>query len=180
MLHAGKVPALDTGSKIVVESLDICDFVNDEYPDPPLYSSDEAKKAEEKKLIQQIGGLVSVYTAVILEKETKMPAEWLADFTPHLKIFEAALEKSGVFFGGESPNMVDYMLWPWAERAGTLAMILKEQLPLADEDFVKLRAWRKAMRSRPEVATIYTGPKKFLQVVYFKTKGATPEYDNLQ
>lgn len=71
------------------------------------------------------------------------------------------------------------MLWPWAERSGTVAIVLKKALPMGEDQFKKLRAWKRAMRARPEVDGIYHGPEKFYKVVLFKTAGVEPDYDSV-
>lgn len=38
-----------------------------------------------------------------------------------LVLFENELiKRNTVFFGGQKPGMVDYMIWPWCERADIL------------------------------------------------------------
>ncbi len=37
-----------------------------------------------------------------------------------LKLVEAALEKRGQFFGGQSVKLIDYYIWPWFERIPAL------------------------------------------------------------
>nr|CAD7392535.1 unnamed protein product [Timema cristinae] len=49
----GLVPALDLEGQILVESLDIAEFLNEKFPDPPLYPADPEKKAKDKELIQK-------------------------------------------------------------------------------------------------------------------------------
>ncbi|XP_017771680.1 PREDICTED: pyrimidodiazepine synthase-like [Nicrophorus vespilloides] len=176
----GKVPTLDTGSEIIVESLDICNYLDDKYPEPPLYPSDEATKAKDKELIQKIGSLTAVFTKIIFMQEKKSPAEWLEELLPHLNVFEEELKKRGtVYFGGSNPGMVDYMLWPWGERAKTIGIILGEKLPILDGDLPCLRSWKKAIRNHPVPDSMYNGPEKFYKVVLFKTAGHKPEYDKI-
>lgn len=71
------------------------------------------------------------------------------------------------------------MLWPWGERAGTVALRLGQKLPLADDQFPRLRAWRNAMKDDPIASAIYNGPEKFYKVVQFKTKNLPPDYDSV-
>lgn len=71
------------------------------------------------------------------------------------------------------------MLWPYAERAPCVGIALGQRLPLTEQQFPLLRAWRKEMRSLPIVDAIYNSPEKFYKTVLFKTKGATPDYDNV-
>ncbi|GJQ68759.1 GstO2 [Trypoxylus dichotomus] len=178
-VHAeGKVPALDTGSKIIVESLSICDFLDNQYPSPPLYPAEPLGVEQDKDLIQKIEPLVNIFTKIIVGKETKSPAEWKEQMVPHLEIFNTALEKRDTkYFGGENPGMVDYMLWPWAERAGVLAIVLGERLPIETNELSKIRQWRKLMREHPVVDGIYNEPEKFYKSVLIKLGSLPPDYD---
>lgn len=71
------------------------------------------------------------------------------------------------------------MLWPFAERAGTVSIVLRERLPVAPDQFSRLRAWRKEMRTQPAVNAIYHGPEKFHKIVLFKLGKLPPDYDNI-
>lgn len=103
----GKVPALDVGSKVVVESIDISDFLDEEYPNPALYPTDPQAREQDKALIKKIGPLTDVFTKLILSKEKRPAVEWLKEFWLHLEFFEEELNKRGsVFFGGKKPGMV--------------------------------------------------------------------------
>lgn len=49
-------------------------------------------------------------------------AEHLKKYQSGLEFFEKDLANRGsLFFGGDSPKMVDYMIWPWIERIEALA-----------------------------------------------------------
>lgn len=56
----------------------------------------------------------------------------------------------GKYFGGESPKMVDYMLWPLAEKAGLIDLAYNEK-PLPDKAFPRLKQWCKAMHTQEPV-----------------------------
>lgn len=102
------MPALDTGSKIIVESLDICNYLDEQYPEPHLYSAEPAAREQEKALIQKIGPLTGVFSKLLFSQDEKTPQEWLDEFSPYLEVFEKELEKRGTtFFGGDKPNMVN-------------------------------------------------------------------------
>lgn len=72
---------------------------------------------------------------------------------------------------------VDYMLWPWAERAGTIAIVLGERLPFKSDELINLRQWRKLMREHTVVDGIYNGPEKFYKSVLIKLGSLAPDYD---
>ncbi|XP_044270858.1 pyrimidodiazepine synthase-like [Tribolium madens] len=176
----GYVPALDTGSQIVIESLDICDFLDDKYPSPPLYPSDAPSKNLDKALLKKIQPLHSVFLRCISLNENKSLEEWAQEFLPHLQTFEMELcQRGSRFFGGEKPGMVDYMLWPWGERAGTVVIAHGRQLPFASDQFPRLREWRKAMRGDPVCEGLYYGPEKYWKIIQIKLRRAPPEYDTL-
>ncbi|RZC34449.1 glutathione S-transferase omega-1-like [Asbolus verrucosus] len=176
----GKVPALDTGSEVIVESLDISDYLDEKYSDHPLYPKDPEAKQRDKELIEKVGPLTGVFAKCLSGQEEKTPDEWAQEFTPHLEVFENELVCRGTtYFGGDKPGMVDYMLWPWGERAGTVAIKLGQQLPFSADQFPVMRKWRKAMREEPVCSKIYHGPDKFWKVVQFKLHNATPDYDSV-
>lgn len=51
----GKVPAIQKDGETLYESIVICEYLNEVYPDPPLHSSDPWKKALDKGLIETFG-----------------------------------------------------------------------------------------------------------------------------
>lgn len=106
----GKVPALVVEGKVVVESLDIANYLDEKYPDPPLYPEDAQRKASDMELIKKISPLTDVFTELILLKKTQDAEEWFKEFGPLMQIFEDELEKRGsVFFNGSDPGMVLYL-----------------------------------------------------------------------
>ena len=50
-----KVPALEKDNQTTYESLITCDFLDEAYPDPPLYPDDLWQKANDKALIETWG-----------------------------------------------------------------------------------------------------------------------------
>lgn len=48
----GKVPILEQNGKLMFESLTVCDYLDEVYPNPPLYPSDPWEKAEEKMFVE--------------------------------------------------------------------------------------------------------------------------------
>ena len=62
----------------------------------------------------------------LLRRETlEEKEEVLNKFQNAMKYFELELESRGTtFFGGEEhPKMLDYMIWPWLERADIVPLI---------------------------------------------------------
>lgn len=51
----GKVPALDIGDRIITESLDIVEYLDEQYPDPPLRSGDGQLREKDNQVLQLFG-----------------------------------------------------------------------------------------------------------------------------
>lgn len=87
--------------------MDIADFLDQEYPDPPLYPAEQAAREQDKAVIQKIGAVSGLFGKCLFGSEKKSAEEWLKEFLPHLEVLDEELEKRGTtFFGGDKPNMV--------------------------------------------------------------------------
>lgn len=101
------MPALLDGDKVIVESLDICDYLNEKYPQNPLYPAEPALKAKDKEIIQKIGPATAVFSKCIFGNEEKSAEEWVKALIEGLQPLEEELAKRGTtLFGGDKPNMV--------------------------------------------------------------------------
>lgn len=57
----------------------------------------------------------------------------------NLEVFDQELAKRGTpFFGGSKPGMVDFMIWPWCERADAIRILHGEQFVLPRDRFLRL------------------------------------------
>lgn len=174
----GKVPALLDGDKVIVESLDICNYLDEKFPDNPLYPAEQLSREKDKETLQKIGPATTVFAKCLFTNEEKTPEEWLKEFIEALQPLEDELSARGTkFFGGDKPSMVDYMIWPWAERAGCIAIRLGTKLPIEDNQIPLLRKWRNAMRQDPVASELYYGPEIFWKVAQFKLQNVEPDYD---
>lgn len=64
--------------------------------------------------------------------------EQSANIMEGLETFEKELaQRGGQFFGGERPGMLDYMIWPWCERADMLKLF-GNQFILRKDKYIKL------------------------------------------
>nr|UUB32727.1 glutathione S-transferase GSTo2 [Dendroctonus valens] len=176
----GKVPALLDGDKVVVESLDICDYLEEKYPQNPLYPAEPALKAKDKEIIQKIGQATTVFAKCIYGKEEKSAKAWGNALVESLQPLEEELAtRETALFGGNEPNMIDYALWPWGERAGAMAIKLAAKLYLEDEQIPLLRKWRKTMIHDSVAAQLFHGPEIFWRVVQITLKNIEPNYDSV-
>lgn len=175
----GMVPALDTGDEIVLESLDIVDFLDEKFPDPPLYPSDPELKNRDKEFIQKFGKVVGATSKALHNKDNLPVDNYIKDVLEHLKEFEAELVNRGTtFFGGDNPGMLDYMMWPWSERSKIPSALQGKEFHFPKENYPKLVAWREAIKDVKAVRDTITSLEthvKFLKGY----QGPNPKFDNL-
>lgn len=120
---ASKVPILtlfnEPGAPNLAESLIIADYVDAKYPQRPLYPQDPLARATDRVFIDRSTTLAAAFYRVILFEKGG-----LEDTANEWSAFEVELARRGSkFFGGDRPGMVDYMVWPWAERQGAVEAI---------------------------------------------------------
>lgn len=101
------VPAIDTGTEVIVESLDIANWLDKNYSENPLFPSDSAAQDRDQNVISVIGDLVKAYSGIMFSQETKKPEDAVKDLNPSLRFLENELmSRNSVFFGGDKPSMV--------------------------------------------------------------------------
>jgi glutathione S-transferase len=179
----GKVPTLLDGEKFIFESLDVADYLDEKYPPRnSLYPSDPEAKEKEKNIIRTLlDPQIANFYKCLRGQEERSLEQWIELFLGSLEPLEQELSSRGTtFFGGEKPGMLDYMLWPWAERAGCISIKFGQKLPLKNEDIPSLRKWAKALRQDPVVSSTYEGPEKYYKISKgIRTKDPELDYDNL-
>ncbi|CAH2006312.1 unnamed protein product [Acanthoscelides obtectus] len=103
--------------------------------------------------------------------EQKTLEQWARVFVEMLQEFENELaERNTAYFNGDTPGMLDYLLWPWAERAGVIKL-MRGKLPLKDTDIPLLRKWRKVMQGYPSCAELISPIKMHLKEYRGKQTG---------
>ncbi|XP_030570779.1 pyrimidodiazepine synthase isoform X2 [Drosophila novamexicana] len=141
----GKVPALQlthlAGQPTLVESLIIAAYLDEQYPQRPLYPTDPLQKALDKILIERFVPVVSaVYPVLTCNKDA--PADALENFESALDVFEQELTKRGTpYFGGQQIGIVDYMIWPWFERIPSLKYTTEQHYELNAQRYEQLLKW---------------------------------------
>lgn len=138
----GKVPALEIISEkennTLIESLVICEYLDEKYPENPLYPKDPLKKALDKILIERFSAVTSAMYKIFVDGPEKNPGA-LADISNGLDIYEKELVMRGTrFFNGDKPGMLDYMIWPWCERSDIIPFLVGDRYKLDEKRFVNL------------------------------------------
>nr|CAD7401658.1 unnamed protein product [Timema poppensis] len=93
---AGKVPVLDTGDKVLTESLEIVVFLDKNYPGTSLRNTDPEKSAKDREIVEKFEGLRNEFHEAIKNKDYQSPVTIAS-----LSLFRSELEKRGTTFLAE-------------------------------------------------------------------------------
>ena len=162
----GLVPALDTGTRVLTQSLAIIEYLEETRPNPPLLPADPSARARARSLALlvacEIHPLNNLRTLTHLKKALGQDEEqvkawyrhWIADGFGKL---EAELARgAGRFCHGDSPTMADCCLVPQVFNAQRYKCDLGPY-PTAMRVFaecMKMDAFDRAQPSKqPEAAT---------------------------
>ncbi|KAJ8959488.1 hypothetical protein NQ318_022185 [Aromia moschata] len=166
----GKIPALLDGDKVVIESQDISDYLDEKYPENPLYPADPEAKRKDRELIQKIAPVMDVFSKILFSNEGKTPEEWAEEFLPHLQVFEDELAK------GE-PLLWRRQAWNARNRRGAIWLKLGTKLPYKEHQLTRVDKWQETMTEQAIVAEIATPPET--KLVEARLKGITVDNENL-
>lgn len=136
----GTVPAVQLPAEknqSLHESLVIAEYLDTKFPQRPLYPKCPMAKALDQLLIKKFDGVISAMYKVFVHSSPEPGA--IVDIAVRLDDFEVELTRRGTqFFHGDIPGMVDYMIWPWCERADMLGVLIGDRYKLDDERFPNL------------------------------------------
>ncbi|KAF7298037.1 FAD-binding protein [Mycena chlorophos] len=113
----GLVPAIEYRGNALYESLIICEFLDDAYPDhkPSMLPEDPYTKARARIWIDYISkNFVPGYMRLVMAQEEDKQKAALEEFNEVLRTF--AKEVKGPYFLGEQFSLVDAAIVPWVLR----------------------------------------------------------------
>ncbi|MHA7816346.1 MAG: maleylacetoacetate isomerase [Pseudohaliea sp.] len=128
----GLVPLLDTGSERLVQSTAILEWLEEQYPQPPLYPADALARARVRGLCQHIACEIQPlnnlgvlrYLRNTLGEDEDAVNRWYAHWvTRGFESLEAEAPADG-FFGADTPAMVEVFLVPQLYNARRFAVDL--------------------------------------------------------
>ncbi|RXG61599.1 Pyrimidodiazepine synthase [Armadillidium vulgare] len=153
-----KVPTLQLNDKIMFESMVTCDYLDETYPDPPLYPKDPWAKGWDKCLIEVFEakvtrGFIKFFLSTLDKEAVREITEAINN---GLEIFEKELVKRGTkFFLGDRPGMLDYAIFPWFERLPLVKYFYPDFHPLPKDRFPKMTAYiENMMQDEPAGSTV--------------------------
>ncbi|XP_006160453.1 glutathione S-transferase omega-1-like isoform X1 [Tupaia chinensis] len=152
----GLLPVLESSQgQLVYESAITCEYLDEAYPGRKLLPDDPYEKAHQK-IFELFSKVPSLLTSFVRRQNKKDCSDLKEEFCKEFSKLEEVLNtKKTTFFGGSSPSMVDYLMWPWFERLEVLEL----------NDYVdhtpKLKLWMEAMRTDPTVSALLIDAKTF-------------------
>lgn len=164
---AGLVPIFDNGSKLLTESLAICTYLEEAFPKPILHLNEH-----DAALLTEFDDLLAVFYRVANNPN-------LGDFLQlltHIRKYECELSKRGKYFGGDEPHMIDFMIWPWAERTPMIEKLFPEHVPAPDE-LPNLRSWCARMRQHPTLLQTKTNVESQILIYDLVRAGKREQVD---
>ncbi|KAK9300892.1 hypothetical protein QLX08_006594 [Tetragonisca angustula] len=169
----GKVPVIELEEgKTLYESLVIAEYLDDAYPHNKLYPTDPLAKAKDKLLIGRFNSVINtMYKLLYINRDV------FDEVLSELEFFERELASKGTpFFNGNSPGMLDFMIWPWWERSDVIRVLYGDQFSIPRDKFKRLLKWRSAMKENPVVQASYLDTE--VHAKYMRSRRAgTPQYD---
>lgn len=145
----GAVPTVELDDKVIYESTAVCEWLDDVYTQNRLQPSDPYIRAWDRILLEAFGKITTAFYAVMMKSEDRTKP--LEEFNKGLKFYDDILAKrGGPLFGGKSPSLIDFYLWPVFERIPALTT-WDAKLTVDKSKFPNLAAWTEAIQQVPAV-----------------------------
>jgi glutathione S-transferase len=135
----GRVPVLEEDGFVLPESVVIMEYLEERYPEPPLWPADPAGRAVGRLLVERFDRLSSPYYALRRGDEGAR-----SRLDERLVELDALLEE-GPFLTGREFGLADAAYLPWILRA-------RANLGVDLVDNPQLEAWVDRVAERPSVA----------------------------
>jgi len=145
----GLVPAIEYQGKALYESLIICEFLEDAYPDraPHLLPIDPFDRAYVRLWVDHVAkSIIPAFHRVLQAQELEKQKSGLEEYYTTLRTL--ADKVKGPYFLGEQFSLVDVVVAPWVIRD----YILKEHRGYSREEVgPKWKAWAEQLEKRDSV-----------------------------
>jgi glutathione S-transferase len=165
----GLVPVIDDDGEVVADSLRILRYLEERYPDPPLFPADPTRRAEVDVFLEWFGGVwkrsadtIEMELEMVGELEHEEPDTQLVEaegrrMKASLDLFESLLRERD-FLMSEQVSAADFAAYPFlkyglgraAEDDELYHRILETHLEL-DDGHPRLRAWAERIAALPQV-----------------------------
>ncbi|KZO91656.1 glutathione-S-transferase [Calocera viscosa TUFC12733] len=147
----GLVPAIKYRGKHLHESLVICDFLEEAYPETPsLYPKDPYDRAQARLAIDVVSkSFLPAFFRLLQSQEAEKQAQALEEVYQGLRKYSERIQ--GPFYFGTQFTLADIVLAPWAAR---LHRVEKHRNFSASAVGPKFEQWVAAVKGRESVRKI--------------------------
>lgn len=135
----GKVPVLEEDGWILPESAVIAEFLNERYPEPPLWPAEPGERAAGRLLVFRFEDFSDPYYA--LRRGEDGARERFEDELGLLDVLLATMP----WLSGRAFGLADIAFLPWVVRA-------RDMLGMPLDSWPQLAAWLERASKRPSVA----------------------------
>jgi glutathione S-transferase len=135
----GRVPVLEEDTFVLAESAVIDEYLDDRYPDPPLWPADPAERALGRLLVFRFDELSKPYYAL---RRGEDGARERLDAA--LAALDAVLQGQE-FLSGREFGLADIAYVPWILRA-------RDHMEVGLERFAAIAEWVARLEQRPSIA----------------------------
>ncbi|EGI63781.1 PREDICTED: pyrimidodiazepine synthase-like isoform X1 [Acromyrmex echinatior] len=176
----GKVPVyVDSDGTVVMESVTVANYLDEKYPEPPLYN--EETKSRDLELIDDLSKIVDIITNILYEKDKRQFEEIHTEIMDNLQKYEDELNvRKTIFFGGSNPGMLDILMWSWFDVGKALTLLHKQYASVDryKKKFPHMVKWVEGMKIQPFVLKYRSSYKKLAK--FFEARRANNvDYDNI-
>ncbi len=158
----GKVPVLKHGNNRVWESTIINEYLEETFPDPPLFPKEQIRRAQARIWISFADTRLFAASGKLLHDRGSQPqATVLQELTEHLLFIEReAMSEEGSYWLGKELSLVDLTYYPWFEQFNVLEHFLGFQLPIGLD---RLRKWWETVANRESVRSIAKSQEFYIE-----------------
>ena len=163
--HYGKVPALKHGEIEIYESAIINEYLDEVFPEPPLFPRDPGAKAIARIWIDYANThFVPAFNKLLRGKDSTEQEQGRREFLESLLYIEqeglGRLSGNGPYWLGDTLSLVDISFYPWFERLPVLEHFRKFTLP---SETPRVQKWWNAVRDRESVRAVENPASLYLE-----------------
>ncbi|EDV19190.1 Pyrimidodiazepine synthase [Trichoplax sp. H2] len=134
----GKIPCVEYGDEIVPETFVIYDYLEEKFPSKGSQQMDAYKRSMDRVFMVRCAEFL---TPKIIDCMKNAKDNLASLEQALLKVNDILLKRGTHYFGGSSPNYVDYYLWSWVEVMPVMIGLHGVKLELDKEKYTTYLAW---------------------------------------
>ena len=177
----GAVSVVRYKGQHVMESMINSDFLDEQFPNFQLHPKDPMEKAKGRLRVEKYSKMAAPFSKILYMQSTaeERQAAWTT-LVAKLGEMDAELKMLGTpFFGGLSPGMTDFMIWPMIERLGVMGLMFPGEKFEVPSSLQQYNGWEEAMRAVPAVYQYALTPEQHFQYRQEMKKTSDWNYDFL-